>query len=160
MSNENKKRRKIKSPAVLSRIVILLFLVMLMLFVNISSVTHFLNRTSYESVMATVTRKTTDDFLMLIPRVEITYQYQGKTYTEKKYFVLEPLYGLSAEKETQLPLYVNIHAPEHSLFEVNFFRNIVNWILLILAAACIYNLSFRIRRYRSEKREAKEGQKP
>lgn len=160
MSNENKKRRKIKSPAVLSRIVILLFLVMLMLFINISSVTHFLNRTSYESVTATVTRKTTDDFLMLIPRVEITYQYQGKTFIEKKFFVLEPLFGLSSEKGTQLPLYVNIHAPEHSLFEVNFFRNIVNWILLILVAACIYNLIFRIRRYRSEKREAKEGQQP
>ena len=157
MRKENNKRRKIKSPAVLSRIVILLFLIMLMTFLNISSVTHFLNRTSYDTVTAHVIQPTTDDFLMLIPRVEITYQYQGQTYTEKKYFVLEPLFGLSSEKGTELLLYVNIYAPGHSIFKVNFFRNIVNWILLILEATCIYNLVFRIRRYRSEKSEAKEG---
>ena len=159
MSKEKKKKHKIKSPAVLSRIVILLFLMMLMTFVNISSITHFLNRTSYDTVTAHVLQPTTDDFLMLIPRVEITYQYQGQTYNEKEYFVLEPLFGLSSEKGTELPLYVNIYAPTHSIFKVNFFRNIVNWILLILEAACIYNLVFRIRRYRSEKRAAKEGLK-
>lgn len=157
MTKNKTKRRKPKTPAILSRIVILLFLVMLMLFVNINSISHFLNRSSYETVTATVIQPTTDDFLLLIPRVELSYQYQGQQYTETNYFFFEPLFGLSSEEGTELSLYVNSYAPNHSLFKVNFFHNILNWILLLLEAACIVNLVRRIQTYRSKKKEGKEA---
>ena len=84
MDKDNTKRRKPKPPAILSRIVMFLFLVMLMLFMNINALCYFLNRSSYETVTATVVQQTTDEFLLLIPKVEVTYQFHGQQYTEKK----------------------------------------------------------------------------
>lgn len=147
MAENRTVQHKRKSPAILSRIVILLFLMMLLLFVNINSITHFFNRSSYEAVTATVIRPTTDDFLLLIPKVELSYQYKGQQYTDTKYFVLAPLFGLSSEEGEHLTIYVNTFAPNHSLFQVNFFRNILNWIFLLLMIACIINLVHRIRKY-------------
>lgn len=159
MSKDRTRLRKPKSPAVLSRIVIFLFLVMLMLFVNINAICYLFNRSSYETVTATVLERTTDEFLLLIPKVKISYEFGGQQYTEENYFVLEPLFGLSSEPGTELTLYVNTYAPAHSLFQLHFFRNILNWLLLIFEAACIYNLVRRVRTYRLAKRTAKEATK-
>ena len=156
MDKDNTKRRKPKPPAILSRIVMFLFLVMLMLFMNINALCYFLNRSSYETVTATVVQQTTDEFLLLIPKVEVTYQFHGQQYTEKKYFFLEPLFGLSREEGTTLTLHVNIYAPANSLFEVHFFLIILNWLLLVFEAVCIYNLIRRIRTYRLAKKFERE----
>lgn len=158
MKQDKAKRHKIKSPAILSRIVIMLFLLMLMFFVNINSISHFFNQSSYETVTATVIRPTTDKFFLLIPKVELTYSYRGQQYTETNFFVLEPLFGLSSEQGTELTLYVNCYAPNHSLIKVNFFHNIINWILLLLEISCIINLVRRIRTFQSEKKKRKEAQ--
>ena len=45
-----------KPPAILPRIVILLFLLMMLLFMNLDSVSHLLNYGSYEKVTAKVVR--------------------------------------------------------------------------------------------------------
>lgn len=148
------KRQRIKPTAILSRIVIFLFLLMIMFFININSVTYALNTNRYETVSATVVQATTDSFLLLIPAVEINYRYQEKEYKQKKLFLLESLFGLSDEPGTQLALHINKKAPSHCLFEVNFFKNIVNWILLIMEFVCIYNLVQRIKKTKREK----EGQ--
>lgn len=147
MKKNKNKPHNFKLSDILSRIVILLFLSMLMLFININSVAFHLNRSVYESVPATITEETTDEFLLLIPKVKVSYTYQGQSYSEKKFFLLEPLFGLSSEKGTTLTLYVNTKAPNHSLFDVSFFFNILNWILLILEIACIYNLIRKIQEY-------------
>lgn len=157
MAKTTKKRRRLKSPAILPRMVILLFLIMVQLFINIDSFSHMLNRHSYEEITATVLEPTTDDLLLLIPMVEIQYQYQGEEYTEKKYFLLQPLFGLSREEGTQLTVYVNKYAPNYCLFKVNYFRNILNWILLALLLVCIGNMVRRIREWRMNRRLRKEG---
>lgn len=158
MNNGTTKRRKLKSPAILPRIVILAFLFMFMLFINIDSVSHLLNHGSYEKVTATVVKPTTDDFLLLIPRVELTYQYNGQQYTEKKFFIWEPFFGLSSEAGSKLDIYVNTYAPNYCLFKINFFRNIINWILLILIGAGIYNVIQKIRKYQIDKLQKKEAE--
>lgn len=151
MRETKTKRHRIKTPAVLSRIVIFLFLLMIMLFVNINSITYLLNSDSYETVSATVVQSTTDKFLLLIPAVELNYHYSGEEYTERKLFILESLFGLSDETGTKLILHVNKTAPNHCLIDVSFFKNIVNWILLILEFVCIYNLIQRIKIAKQEK---------
>lgn len=151
MKETNTKKSKVKSPAILSRIVIFFFFVMVILFVNINSLAYTFNRDSYEPVSATVMRATTDPFLLLIPQVEIRYSYDGQEYTEKKFFVLEPLFGLSSEPNTCLTLYVNTKAPNNGIFQVDFYKNILNWIIILLEIACIYNLIQRIRKYKKDK---------
>lgn len=153
MTNKEKGLHIRKAPPILPRIVILLFLIMILLFVNIDSFSHLLNYNCYERATATVVKPETDVFLLLIPMVQIQYQYDGKEYTEDKFFVLQPLFGLSREPGQQLDIYVNTNAPNYCLFQVNFFRNIVNWILLALIGICIYNMVRRIQKKREVKHE-------
>lgn len=153
MKKEEKKQRIRKVPAVLPRIVVLLFLLMVLLFMNIDSFSHLLNYSSYEGTTATVVKPDTDDFLLLIPMVQIRYQYEGNEYTDKKFFVLQPLFGLSKESGQQLDIYVNTHAPNYCLFRVNFFRNIINWVLLALIGICVYNIVRRIQKKREVQHE-------
>lgn len=143
-----------KPPAILPRIVILLFLLMMLLFMNLDSVSHLLNYGSYEKVTAKVVRPSTDDFLLLIPMAEIQYSYKDVTYTEEQLFILQPLFGLSREPGDTLSIYVNTYAPNHCLIKVNFFRNPVNWLLLALIALCITDMIRRIKKkqtYRTQK---------
>lgn len=162
MSKQTNRQGIRKAPALLPRIVILLFLLMVLLFLNIDSVSHMLNFGSYEKTTATVVKPATDDFLLLIPMVEIEYSYKGVKYTEEKYFVFQPLFGLSRDPGEELTIYVNTYAPNYCLIKVNFFRNIVNWILLALLAICIANIIRRIqiiREGRIRRKEAEQHEK-
>lgn len=156
MSKQTNRKEIRKAPALLPRMVILLFLLMVLLFLNIDSVSHVLNSGSYETTTARVVKPATDDFLLLIPMVEIQYSYKGIEYTEEKYFVFQPLFGLSREPGDELTIYVNTYAPNYCLIKVNFFRNIVNWILLVLIAICITNMIRRIRIIREERQRRRE----
>lgn len=157
MANKSNRRGIRKPPALLPRIVILLFLLMVLLFVNLDSISHVLNFGSYEKVTAKVVKPTTDDFLLLIPMAEIEYSYKGTTYTEEKLFVLQPLFGLSREPGEELTIYVNTYAPNYCLIKVNFFHNLVNWLLLALIAICITHMVLRIRNPKGYNRRRKEG---
>lgn len=156
MSKQTNRQKIRKAPALLPRIVMLLFLLMVLLFLNLDSVSHRLNSGSYEETTAKVVKPATDDFLLLIPMVEIQYSYKGVDYTEEKYFVTQPLFGLSREPGEELTIYVNTYAPNYCLIKVNFFRNIVNWILLVLIAICIFNMLRRIEIIREQRKRRKE----
>lgn len=165
--NEKKTQKKIRQKKkglnrVLSPIVVFLFLLMVHMFINFDMITYAMNQDSYEEVTAVVAGPTTDKFLLLIPMAEIRYEYAGTEYEETKYFFLEPLFGLSSESGTQLPIYVNKAAPSHSLFKVHFFLNLLNLFLLILEVVCIYNVQKRIREgisvwKKGRKKRKKEG---
>lgn len=157
MTETTKKRRRLKTPAILPRLVILFFLIMVVLFINMDSVSHMMNRHSYEEVTATVVKPATDDLLLVVPMVELQYQYQGEEYTGKKYFLVQPFFGLSRDAGTELTVYVNTYAPNYCLFKENFFRNIANWILLALIVVCIGNMVRRIQKWRIDRRLGKEG---
>lgn len=146
-----------KPPALLPRIVILLFLLMVLLFMNLDSISHILNYGSYEKVTAKVVKPTTDDFLLLIPMAEIQYSYKGVTYTEEKLFVLQPLFGISREPGEELTIYVNTYAPGYCLIKVNFFHNLVNWLLLALIAICITQMIRRTQGKKTQSRRRKES---
>lgn len=157
MTETTKQRRRLKSPAILPRIVVLFFLILVQLLINMNSFSHMLNPHSYEEVTAAVVKSTTDELLLLVPMAEIRYQYQGEEYTEKKYFFLQPFFGLSREEGAQLTVYVNKYAPNYCLFKENFFRNILNWVLMALIVVCIVNMLRRIRKWRTGRRLRKEG---
>lgn len=141
---EEKKERKITISKIMTPIVMILFILVLMFLLNFNSFCHFCNRNSYELVTATVTQKTTDPLAMLIPMVRIKYDYQGKTYEDRKYFLLQPLFGLPSEAGSELEIYVNKEAPGYSIFKENFFRNIVNWLLMIFGGVFVSLLVRRI----------------
>lgn len=126
-------------------IVMILFILVFLFLLNFNSFCHFCNRNSYEQVTATVTQKTTDPLAMLIPMVRIKYDYQGKTYEDRKYFLLQPLFGLPSRAGSELEIYVNKEAPGYSIFKENFFRNIVNWLLLVFGGVFVSLLVRRIR---------------
>ena len=123
----------------------ILFILVFLFLLNFNSFCHFCNRNSYEQVTATVTQKTTDPLAMLIPMVRIKYDYQGKTYEDRKYFLLQPLFGLPSGAGSELEIYVNKEAPGYSIFKENFFRNIVNWLLLVFGGVFVSLLVRRIR---------------
>lgn len=127
-------------------IVMILFVLVLMFFFNFQSVCHCINRSSYDRVTATLTENTVDPLTMLVPMVKIKYEYQGISYEDQKYYVLQPLFGLPTEEGSELPIYVNKEAPGYSLFQMNFFRSFVNWILLLFAGVFLVFLIRRIRR--------------
>lgn len=159
-----KKQKQIKQKKgwlnrILSPIVVFLFLLLLLILMNFDTICRVSNKAVYEKTEAEVVQRTTDKILMLIPMVDIRYQYEGKEYEETKYFVLQPLFGLSAEKGNTLTIYVNKNAPNHSLFKVNFFTNIINILLLILEIVCVYNIQKRIRKIDLKKEgRADEGE--
>lgn len=126
-------------------IVMILFILVFLFLLNFNSFCHFCNRNSYEQVTATVTQKTTDPLAMMIPMVRIKYDYQGKTYEDRKYFLLQPLFGLPSGAGSELEIYVNKEAPGYSIFKENFFRNIVNWLLLVFGGVFVSLLVRRIR---------------
>lgn len=142
---KEKKERKVTISRIMTPMVMILFVLVLLFFNNFQSFCHFCNRSSYESVTATLTEKTSDPFTMLLPMVKIQYEYQGTTYEDKKYYILQPWFGLPTEAGSELTVYVNREAPGYTLFKENFFRNIVNWILLLFAGVFISLLYRRIR---------------
>jgi len=142
---EDKKERKITISKIMTPIVMILFILVFLFLLNFNSFCHFCNRNSYEQVTATVTQKTTDPLAMLIPMVRIKYDYQGKTYEDRKYFLLQPLFGLPSGAGSELEIYVNKEAPGYSIFKENFFRNIVNWLLLVFGGVFVSLLVRRIR---------------
>lgn len=142
---EDKKERKITISKIMTPIVMILFILVFLFLLNFNSFCHFCNRNSYEQVTATVTQKTTDPLAMMIPMVRIKYDYQGKTYEDRKYFLLQPLFGLPSGAGSELEIYVNKEAPGYSIFKENFFRNIVNWLLLVFGGVFVSLLVRRIR---------------
>lgn len=156
MTTKNDNRYVIKSPTMLPRIVTGALIFMLLLLINIDTCSYIMNHNSYEKTTATVTKTTTDTFLLFIPKVELTYEYNGAAYNESKFFILRPLWGFSSQESTKIPIYVNRYAPNHSLFQVNFCRNILNWFLLILMAVDIYDIVQRHRKKRENANPKKE----
>jgi hypothetical protein len=155
MTETTKKKRKIKATPILPRIVILCFLFMILLFMNVDSLSYLMNYKSYERAQATIAKTTTDDFLMVIPKVEIQYEYQGVTYTEEKYYVIPQRFSLPYEEGSSVGVYVNTTAPNYTLFRMNFFKNVWNWLLVALIVVCIINLTRRIKKRGTQKKEKK-----
>jgi amino acid transporter len=153
------KKKKITISKIMTPIVMVLFVLLLLILLNVQPLCHMLNRHSYEKVQATVVEKTADPFTMLVPMVDVKYEYQGTAYEEKKYFVLAPFFGLKAEAGTPITIYVNKGAPNHFLLKENFFANWINWLLIIFEAVFISLLVRRIRQAGRNRKEKKSKRK-
>lgn len=110
--------------------VMVLFLVLLHLLLNQDMLSPLLNPDTYKPAQATITKKTTDDFLLLLPKVEMTYTYDGNSYTTEEYFIVQPLFGLESKAGTKLDILVNANSPEFIFIKTNFWKNKINWLLL------------------------------
>lgn len=150
-------RKKVGINRIMTPIAVLLFFLFLHMVLNYDSLTYSMNRSSYEKVMAVVEKPTTDKFLLLIPMVTIRYSYGGQQYTENRYFVTQKLFFLSDEAGTELTVYVNKEAPNHTLFKTHFFGNLLNWLLLLLEGVCVYMLVKRIQWLHLRKQDKKKG---
>lgn len=148
-----KKEQRVTISKIMTPVVMTLFLVVVLFLVNFQSFCHLFNRNSYECVTATLVQNTSDPLTMMVPMVRIQYDYQGTTYEDKKYYVLASLFGLTKEEGSELEIYVNKAAPGHSLLKENFFKNIVNWILLLFGGVFVSLLVRRIRQgFRNQKK--------
>ena len=121
MQKKERKQRVRKTPPLLPRLVILFFLLMVLL-------------------CMTIVAKKTDGFLLLIPMAELSYQYEGTEYKEDKFFILPHLFGISNEAGQQITIYVNTTSPNYCLIQQPFYKNVVNWILLLLLGVWIHNI--------------------
>ncbi len=110
--------------------VMLLFLILVHLLLNHDMLSVVLNAGTYQPVQATVTKETSDEFLLLLPKVELTYIYEGNGYATDEYFILQPLFGLEAVPGTKLEILVNQYSPEFIIIKTNFWANKINWIVL------------------------------
>ena len=140
MQKKERKQRVRKTPPLLPRLVILFFLLMVLLFMNIDMCSRILNYGSYEKTTATIVAKKTDGFLLMIPMAELSYQYEGTEYKEDKFFILPHLFGISNEAGQQITIYVNTTSPNYCLIRQPFYKNVVNWILLLLLGVWIHNI--------------------
>lgn len=153
------KEKKNYISKILTFIVVILFLLLLQFVMNIDSITYFNNREYYEEIRVTVKNPSTDEFVMMIPKVDIQYMYNGQVYEESKYFVLQPLFGLEAKAGEVIPAYVNKNAPNYTLFKLNFFANWLNYMFLLFQVVCICRTITYIKRRGRDKKEAKERRK-
>ncbi len=152
-SMKEKKEQRMTISRIMTPVVMILFIAVLLFLMNFQLFCHMFNRDRYESVTATLVQNTSDPLTMMVPMVRIQYEYQGTVYEERKYYALAPLFGLTRQEGSDLEIYVNKTAPGHSLFRENFFRNIINWILLIFGGVFISLLIRRIRQgFRNHKR--------
>jgi len=144
---------------ILTFIVITLFIILLQVLMNLDSITFLCNMSSYDVIDVKVKSPSTDEFIMMIPKVDIEYTYNGESYEESKYFVLQPLFGMKANVGEILPAYVNINAPKYTLFKVNFFTNWLNYILLLFDVVCVCRIITYIKRQDAMRKELKEKKK-
>lgn len=149
-------RKKVGVNRIMTPLAVLLFFLFLHIVVNYDSLTYSMNRGSYEKITAVVEKPTTDKFLLLIPMVTIQYSYGGEQYTEDCYFVTQKLFFLSDGPGTELTVYVNKQAPNHTLFKTHFFGSLVNWLLLLMEGVCVYMLVKRIQRIRLLRQDKKK----
>ena len=85
-----KRKKKNKGVNRILRLVaVFLFLLLTHILINFEGICHLSNWNSYDTVTATVTKKTTDLYLLLVPVVEVQYTYGDKEYTERKFFVVQ-----------------------------------------------------------------------
>lgn len=159
-----KKVKKEKRMNVMTPLILTLFIITLLLFMNIQSVSYFLNTDSYRKVSAKVVRQTTDPFTMIIPMLDISYQYNGTEYEDTKLFVLQPFFGISSESGDEIEIYVNRKVPNYCLFVEPFYKNTINWFLVLFGVVFLEILIKRIvvrckrRRQRKLEKEAQDGE--
>lgn len=145
---ENKKARKLKKVRinkVLRPVSVFLLILFLQLVLNFDSTCYLFNHSSYQEVTARISEKKTDPYLMLIPMVSLTYDYNGQSYTTDKFFVLQPSFGISTQKDDAVTVYVNTKAPGYAIFKTNFFRNPWNWVLMVISVCCLWRIVQLIR---------------
>lgn len=142
---KEKKRKKIRVNKILRPISVWLLVLLLQIVLNFDSTCYLFNHSSYEQITAVVVKEKTDPYLLLIPMVELEYNYNGQTYSQDKFFVIQPSFGLSSEEGTELSVYVNTLAPGYVIFHTNFFRNLLNWLLMIISVCCILRIYRLIR---------------
>ena len=71
-----KRKKKNKGVNRILRLVaVFLFLLLTHILINFEGICHLSNWNSYDTVTATVTKKTTDLYLLLVPVVEVQYTY-------------------------------------------------------------------------------------
>lgn len=158
---KEKKLTKIRVNKILRPISVWLLVLLLQIIINFDSTCYLFNHSSYERITAVVTEAKTDPYLLLIPMVELEYEYNGQTYSVDKFFVVQPSFGLSREKGTEMSVYVNKLAPGYVIFDTNFFRNLLNWILIFVSVCCILRIYHlireKIKNRKNKKRDEKEG---
>ena len=159
---EKRRRRKIRVNKILRPISVLLLILLLQIILNFDTACYLFNRDSYTEAVAVVAEEKTDPFLLLIPMVELQYEYNGTGYSADKFFVLPPAFGLSGKQGDTVEIYINTLAPEYVIFHTPFYRNLINWILVIISLCCIYRIVRLIqekaviwKRKREEKKEEK-----
>jgi hypothetical protein len=155
---KEKKRRKIRVNKILRPISVWLFILLLQIVLNFDSTCYLFNHSNYEQITAVVTEEKTDPYLLLVPMVELEYNYNGQAYSLDKFFVLQPFFGLSSEEGTELSVYVNKLAPGYAIFKTFFFRNWINWLLMVISICCILRICQLIRekiRNRKSKKQEK-----
>ena len=82
-------------------------------------------------------------------------KYEGTEYKEDKFFILPHLFGISNEAGQQITIYVNKTSPNYCLIQQLFYKNVVNWILLLLLGVWIYNI---IKLHKKKKEATHESQ--
>ncbi len=137
---KEKKRNVIRVNKILRPLSVWLLVLLLLLVLNFDSTCYLFNHSHYEKATAVVVEEKTDLYLLIIPMVELQYKYNGTTYTADKFFVLQPFFGLSSEKGSELTIFVNTLAPEYVIFDTFFFRNWLNWILMLVNICCILRI--------------------
>lgn len=151
------KKKNIALSKIMTPFVMILFVLFLLMVLNFHSLTHLLNRKSYEAVQSVVVEETKDPLAIIVPMVILRYDYQETTHEERAYFAIQPFFGLDSEEGTNLTIYVNKGAPNHFIFKENFFANWINWILLFCEGVFVSLLVRRIRRF---VQNLKEKRKP
>lgn len=152
---KERRKRQVGISKRMTPIVMILVVIVALIFLNINSLTHALNRKSYERVTAAVVEKTTDPFAMVIPMATVSYVYDGNEYNESQYFITQPLFGISREVGTEHTVYVNTQAPNHFLFKEPFFVNWLNWLLILMGGVFGYIWIKRMKQLRQNHKEKK-----
>lgn len=133
------KKRNLSTPFIMT-----LLILTILIFLNLQTLTYEFNTDKYYAVQTSSTKEKTDGFTMLVPMVEYTYNFHGHRYKDSKYFVIQPLFGLSNKTGTVLDIYVNKKVPDRTLLKEPFQANILNWILVFLGLFFIYIFIRRI----------------
>lgn len=144
-NKKSRKQKKIRINKVLRPISVFLLILLLQLVLNFDSTCYLFNHSSYQETTATISEKKTDPYLLIIPMVSLTYDYNGQSYTTDKFFVLQPSFGISTQENETVTVYVNTKAPGYVVFKTNFFRNPWNWVLMMISVCCLWRIIQLIR---------------
>lgn len=140
------KKRTHRRYRIMPNITIIIIVATLIMLCNFPLFVYTLNRGSYAKQPVEVLAEGYDGLIALVPKITVSYKYEGKKYEE--YFL--DYNSILFHDDNISEVYVNTSSPSNILFVHSFWKSYTNIILIEVIGICVVIIINNIRRLKSQ----------